>query len=127
MNFAAGWCAVTALGRFDHRKGGQLVFDELQLIIDIPSGATIFFPSALMTHYNLAIGAEEERFSMVRYTAGGLFMFAAAGFRTLKKLRADGETGWKTFREQVAEREVQFVKLFPTETELEAAYKEMCI
>jgi hypothetical protein len=28
-NLPNGWCAVTAFGQFDHRKGGHMVLEEL--------------------------------------------------------------------------------------------------
>ncbi|THU97569.1 hypothetical protein K435DRAFT_580725, partial [Dendrothele bispora CBS 962.96] len=34
LNYIAGWCGVTALGRFDHTKGGHLVLWDLKLVIE---------------------------------------------------------------------------------------------
>lgn len=58
---AIGVCAVTSSGPYDYRKGGHLVLWELGLIVELPPGATVLFPSALITHSNCAIQAGEER------------------------------------------------------------------
>lgn len=76
MNFAPGWCAVTAVGQYDPKRGGHLVLLELGLIIKFPPGATILLPSALITHFNTAIGPSERRRSIVRYSSGGIFLWA---------------------------------------------------
>lgn len=115
MNFAGSWCAVTALGFYDFEAGGQIVFEELKLIIDFPPGATIFFPSALVTHFNLAIREEEERFSIVRYTAGGLFMWVASGFRTQKQFKAEDPLGKARFDAEANNRAGLYATYFPTE------------
>jgi hypothetical protein len=39
-------CVVTALGDFDHNKGGHFILYDLKLIIPFPAGSTIIFPSA---------------------------------------------------------------------------------
>ncbi|THU76661.1 hypothetical protein K435DRAFT_587864, partial [Dendrothele bispora CBS 962.96] len=41
INYIYGWCAVTALGNFDYRKGGHLVLWDLGLVIEFPPGWTI--------------------------------------------------------------------------------------
>lgn len=81
MNLAFGWCAVTALGSFDHTKGGHLVLPELKLAIQFPAGSTLFIPSALFTHYNLPIAEEECRSSFTQFSAGNLFRWIAYGFQ----------------------------------------------
>ncbi|KAJ7829017.1 hypothetical protein B0H14DRAFT_3465980 [Mycena olivaceomarginata] len=48
LNLAWGWCAITALGVFDPRRGGHLVLWDLCLIIQFPPGSTILIPSAIL-------------------------------------------------------------------------------
>ncbi|KAI0043347.1 hypothetical protein FA95DRAFT_1469723, partial [Auriscalpium vulgare] len=36
LNVPYGWCAVTALGSYDHRRGGHLILWELGLVIEFP-------------------------------------------------------------------------------------------
>jgi hypothetical protein len=57
FNWSFGWCFITALGRFDHRKGGQLVLYDLKLVIDFPHGATAAIPSAVCTHGNIPVAS----------------------------------------------------------------------
>ncbi|TRM56376.1 hypothetical protein BD626DRAFT_414082 [Schizophyllum amplum] len=80
-NLAFGFCAITALGRFDPNLGGHLILRELKLVVRFPPGLTIIIPSAILTHYNTAIGAHEKRFSATHYTAGAIFRFVAHGCR----------------------------------------------
>lgn len=81
-NLVWGWCAITALGRFNPDRGGHLILWDLRLIIRFPPGATIFVPSALLVHSNTPIGPGETRSSFVQYSAGGLFRWIDQGFQT---------------------------------------------
>ncbi|KAF7288197.1 hypothetical protein HMN09_01419100 [Mycena chlorophos] len=36
LNLPFGWCAITALGDFDHTKGGHLVLWDLKLVVQFP-------------------------------------------------------------------------------------------
>ena len=81
-NLSWGWCAVTALGDFDHTQGGHLVLWDLCMVIEFPRGSTIFIPSALITHSNLPIQPGECRMSFTQYTASGMFHWVAHGYRT---------------------------------------------
>jgi hypothetical protein len=78
-------CAVTALGTFDSKKGGQLILWDCRLIVEFPSGATILLLSAIVTHSNLPIQKGEKRYSFAQYTAGGLMRWVDNGFQTWKK------------------------------------------
>ncbi|TFK85713.1 hypothetical protein K466DRAFT_437711, partial [Polyporus arcularius HHB13444] len=80
LNFAYGMCAVLALGKFDHKKGGHIILWDAKLIIEFPAGATILLPSAILRHSNVTIARRETRYSLTQYTAGGLFRWVRAGF-----------------------------------------------
>ncbi len=101
-NLPFGWCAITALGRFDYRHGGHLVLWDLKLVIDFPPGSTILIPSAILRHSNTNIGRQERRYSFTQYTAGGLFRWVDYGFRT-------SEEYWKSLsaKEQLAAKQMQ--------------------
>ena len=105
FNIPFGWCVITALGDFDHTRGGHLVLWELKLIIEFPAGSTVFIPSATINHSNIAVQPHERRYSITQYTAGGLARWVACGFKTLKSLAVDGETlamcGTERWREGV--------------------------
>lgn len=81
-NLAYGLCAIVAGGSFDHRRGGHLILHEFRLVLELRAGDTLFLPSAVVTHQNVAIGEGETRTSVVYYSAGGLFRWAAADGRT---------------------------------------------
>lgn len=77
-NLPNGWCPITSLGNFKH--GGQIVLDELKLIIEFPRGTSVYIPSATVTHYTLPVGEGEHRYSMTQYSGGGLFRWVYNGF-----------------------------------------------
>ncbi|KAJ7071611.1 hypothetical protein C8F01DRAFT_1111218 [Mycena amicta] len=81
-NLAWGWCAITALGRFNPDRGGHLIIWCLRLIIRFPPGSTIFIPSTLLMHSNTPIQDGETRSSFVQYSAGGLFRWIDQDFMT---------------------------------------------
>lgn len=87
-NLAVGWCAVTALGNFDYKKGGHLVLWELGLVIEFPAGSTILIPSAAIHHSNATIGEGENRQSFTQYTAGSIFSYVNSGYQTVKAYTA---------------------------------------
>ncbi|KAK7014486.1 hypothetical protein VNI00_019329 [Paramarasmius palmivorus] len=78
-NYARAWCAVTPFGDFNPDLGGHLVFWNLGIAIRFPPGCTILFPSALITHSNLSVQPGETRYSLVQYSAGGLFRWVHNG------------------------------------------------
>ncbi|KAJ7434845.1 hypothetical protein B0H11DRAFT_1756848 [Mycena galericulata] len=81
-NLAWGWCCITALGHFDPDIGGHLILWDLNLVIRFPPGSTIFIPSALLRHSNIAIQQGETRYSFTQFTAGGLFRWVNNGNRS---------------------------------------------
>ncbi|KAJ7040104.1 hypothetical protein C8F04DRAFT_889615, partial [Mycena alexandri] len=65
---AAPWCwvALTALGNFDHQRGGHLIFWDLGRILEFPPGATILLPPLL--RYTVAdIQEGETRYTLAQY------------------------------------------------------------
>ncbi|KAL0562366.1 hypothetical protein V5O48_019721, partial [Marasmius crinis-equi] len=55
LNWAFGWCAITALGEFNPKKSARLVLWEFKLVINFPPGSTVLIPSAVITHSNTRI------------------------------------------------------------------------
>ncbi|KII87535.1 hypothetical protein PLICRDRAFT_112987, partial [Plicaturopsis crispa FD-325 SS-3] len=92
-NVSYGWCAITALGRFDHTLGGHFVLWDLGLVIEFPPGATILIPSAVLKHSNTSIRPGETRYSFTQYCAGGLFRWVYNGFRTDKSINEEIAAG----------------------------------
>ncbi|KAJ7206770.1 hypothetical protein GGX14DRAFT_396703 [Mycena pura] len=107
LNLPFGWCAITALGDFDHTKGGHLVLWELKLIIEFPPGATILIPSATIAHSNVPVDRTEHRCSFTQYTAGGLFRYADNGLRTEAELAVEDP---EMYDKLLAEKDVRWQK-----------------
>ncbi|KDQ26086.1 hypothetical protein PLEOSDRAFT_1015254, partial [Pleurotus ostreatus PC15] len=79
LNLAHGWCGITALGRFDHTRGGHLILWDARVAIEFPPHSTILIPSSAILHSNVAVDSEEVRASFVQYCAGGIFRWVDNG------------------------------------------------
>ncbi|KIO24581.1 hypothetical protein M407DRAFT_76742, partial [Tulasnella calospora MUT 4182] len=88
-NEAAGVCLDYVDGPFDPTEGGHLVFHEAHRIIKLRKGGVILFPSAVVTHENIDIGANENRFSITGYFPGGIRRYLESGGRTLAAWKAE--------------------------------------
>ncbi|KAK0186226.1 hypothetical protein F5146DRAFT_936945, partial [Armillaria mellea] len=86
LNCPYGWCTITALGRFDHRHGGHIILWELKLFIQFPHAATIFIPSATITHSNIPPAEGDSRISFMQFFAGGILRWMDNGFCTEKEM-----------------------------------------
>ncbi|KAI0039169.1 hypothetical protein FA95DRAFT_1504537 [Auriscalpium vulgare] len=115
-NIPYGWCAITALGNFDHTKGGHLILWELKLVIEFPAGSTILIPSSLITHSNTPIQEGETRQSFTQYCAGDLVRWKAYGYRTDKRLRREDPALKRRLDKELPGRWRQAVDLFSTKT-----------
>ncbi|KAF9059398.1 hypothetical protein BDP27DRAFT_1155039, partial [Rhodocollybia butyracea] len=73
QNWPLGWCAITALGKFDPARSAQLILWELKLVIDFPHTSTILIPSAVITHSNTPVADGEAQTLFTQYTAGAIF------------------------------------------------------
>lgn len=85
-NVPFGWCAITALGTFDYKRGGHLILFDINRFIEFPAGSTILIPSSLYRHGNTAVmdeGPDVYRASLTQYCAGGLFRWNHYGFKTV--------------------------------------------
>ncbi|KAJ7861828.1 hypothetical protein B0H14DRAFT_2349798 [Mycena olivaceomarginata] len=86
-NKADGMCLIGALGDFDADQGGHFVCWDYDLIIRFPPGCSILILSAVVTHSNTPIQDGEERFSLIQYSAGGLFHWVDNGFQSDRSWR----------------------------------------
>jgi hypothetical protein len=103
-NLAFGWCAITALGSFDFRRGGHIILWDLGLVIDFPPGSTILIPSAVVWHSNTIIQPSETRYSFTQYAAGGLFRWVSNGFCSDKTFVAKASKQQMRQREEARQR-----------------------
>lgn len=92
LNWAFGWCAITALGRFDAARSAHLILWEWKLVINFPHAATVLIPSAVITHSNTPVAPGDYRTSFTQYTAGAIFRWVSNGCRTEEEVwREDPE------------------------------------
>ncbi|KAF8580510.1 hypothetical protein K439DRAFT_1281358, partial [Ramaria rubella] len=78
-NLAFGLCCVMVFGNFNYRRGGQVRLREAGVTWEVAPGDIFYIPSASITHSNLPIAPEENRYSFTLYSAGGLFSWTANG------------------------------------------------
>jgi hypothetical protein len=127
-NRACGQCVITAAGNYDHTKRGHLVLHEFKLIIQFPSGSTALIPSATVTHSNVPIAANEERFSVTQYAAGGLFRWVEYNHMTEDEFERTDRRGWaattspEACRNRVAAGLSSFSKYSELLSDLKAAF-----
>ncbi|KAJ7838060.1 hypothetical protein B0H14DRAFT_2361914, partial [Mycena olivaceomarginata] len=81
-NKADSMCLISMLGDFDPAQGGHLVCWDYDLIIRFPPSCSILIPSAVVTHLNIPIQVGEEHFSIIQYSAGGLFCWVDNSFKS---------------------------------------------
>lgn len=94
MDLTWGWCAVTSLGSYDHKKGGHLVLWDLKLAVEFPPYSTIFIPSAILSHSNTAVGPTESRSSITQYNSTGLFRWVAFDNSLQGEKKRSGKEWW---------------------------------
>lgn len=97
-NLSGGLCLVSPYGSFDHIKGGHLILHELRLVLSLPTGSFVLFPSALITHENIPISAGETRKAFTAFSPAAIFQWRDNGFARvnegLKEELMDGEFQW---------------------------------
>ncbi|KAL5522154.1 hypothetical protein ACEPAF_7598 [Sanghuangporus sanghuang] len=84
-NLVFGLCAVGVFGAFDHHRSGQLMFQYVDIIMEVAPGDVVFFPSSLLPHRNAPLHAGETRQSMVFYSPGGIFRFVSQRYKSKQK------------------------------------------
>ncbi|KAF8439450.1 hypothetical protein L210DRAFT_3353960, partial [Boletus edulis BED1] len=81
-NLCFALCPIMVLGNFDPKTGGHIVLEELHLVIIFPPGATIFIPSAVITHSNTKIKEGETKYSFTQYAVGMLLSYVQNGMKS---------------------------------------------
>jgi hypothetical protein len=83
-NLAHGICLALPIGNFDHTKGGHIIFHELKMYIELPSGGFVLFPSSIITHQNVGISMNETRRSVTAFSSASIFRWREYGYRLSK-------------------------------------------
>jgi hypothetical protein len=88
-NLAGGICLVSPYGTYSWKKGGHLVLHELKLVLALPPGSFVLFPSALISHENVPIGQKESRRAFTAFSPANLFQWVENGFEPVPILPHD--------------------------------------
>ncbi|KAK7017985.1 hypothetical protein VNI00_018474 [Paramarasmius palmivorus] len=119
-NWAPGWCCVTAIGDYNPDQGGHMVLWNVGLRVRFPPGCSILFPSSVITHSNKPIQAGERQYSIVEFSAGGLFRRVYNGYKTDEELLVGlGQDELKIWGAQRAARWKEEVRMYTKWYELE--------
>ncbi|KAK7018815.1 hypothetical protein VNI00_017510 [Paramarasmius palmivorus] len=110
FNWAFGWCFITALGRFDPSRSGQMILWELKLVVDFPHAATIAIPSAVITHGNTPVAGGDQRVSFTQYSAGPIFRWVENGFRTERQFEEEDPAA---FSDMIARKPMAYKERLP--------------
>jgi hypothetical protein len=89
MNKATGWCDITMMGQYNHKKGGHLILFDIDKITEFSPGSHILIPSAVMQHTNTAIQPHEKHMGFTQYAAGELFRWVDSGLCKLEEVRPE--------------------------------------
>lgn len=81
-NLAYGWCAIQALGDFDHTQGGHLALRELGIVTQFPGGSAIIAPSSVVEHGVTPVTKHETRTSLIHFSPAGIFRHVEYDFCT---------------------------------------------
>lgn len=69
-------CILLVTELADLKKGGQLVLEELRLVLELAPGDIVIFPSTLITHWNLGLGEGQIRSSLAAWCSAANEMWA---------------------------------------------------
>jgi hypothetical protein len=125
LNLAFGWCAVQALGNFDHTKGGHLVLWDLNLVVEFPAGALILLPSGTIAHSNAPVQEGERRVSFTQFSTGGIFRYVDNGFRTVEQLEEQDPVEYERLMAKRASRWAEGLGLLSTLDQLSRTEEEI--
>lgn len=123
-NDPVNWCHITALGRYDHTKGGHIILYNLRLVVEFPPSASILIPSAIVPHGNVPIQEGEVRLVFTQYCPGGLLRWVDAKFQTLKTLGQSDPVAKADFNARLEQRTQSAVRYFSRWDELLADLEE---
>ncbi|KAJ7682140.1 hypothetical protein DFH06DRAFT_978036 [Mycena polygramma] len=94
------WRALTALGNYNARWGGEVILWEEKKVIKFPVGSTFLFPSAFMRYSFTQVNAGEHQFWFSQYSQAGLFRHVENGHRC--EANFDTQSWTKTRRDRDA-------------------------
>ncbi|KAJ7664811.1 hypothetical protein B0H17DRAFT_848388, partial [Mycena rosella] len=70
-----GWRALTALGTYDSRYGGDLVLWDDGFVVRFPPGAIVLFPAALMCYLFVGVRPGEKQYMFSQSSTAGLYQY----------------------------------------------------
>jgi hypothetical protein len=91
-----GWRALTALGNYNPRWGGELILWDEKKVVKFPPGSTFLFPSTLIRYSFTQIRDGESHYTFQQYAQAGLYRYVESGFRSEATFEA---TAWMEERE----------------------------
>lgn len=90
-----GWRAITALGNYNCRYGGDLVLWDEKRVFQFPMGSTVLVPAARMRISFTAVGDDETHYLVSQHTPAGLHRYVVNGY-SHEERRQPRETAHRT-------------------------------
>ncbi|KAJ7079322.1 hypothetical protein C8R43DRAFT_910182, partial [Mycena crocata] len=90
-----GWRALTALGKYASRWGGELILWEEKKVIELPVGSTVLFPAAFTRYSFTQVRAGEYQYWFGQYAAVAPFRYFDNGFQSEQAFE---DSAWKYTR-----------------------------
>ncbi|KAJ7678294.1 hypothetical protein DFH06DRAFT_1121784 [Mycena polygramma] len=101
------WRAVTALGRYQARWGGELILWEEKKVIKFPVGATILFPAAFTQYSFTQVCAGEAQYAFSQYCGAGPFRYVENGYRCEANFDSQAWRATRKAREAMKDRRME--------------------
>ncbi|KAL0564088.1 hypothetical protein V5O48_017968 [Marasmius crinis-equi] len=89
-------------------------FGPQHVILEFPPACTILLPSVILRHENTPVQANETRYSVTQYSAGGIFRYQEYGNRTEEQLRHQDKVLYEKVMGERSERWARMLDMFVT-------------
>jgi hypothetical protein len=110
-----GWRAITSLGTYDSRYGGDIVLWDEGLIVRFPPGTTILFPAALMRYSFVGVQGGEVQYHFAQFSSAGLYRYILNGYVSDRRFESTATKKEMALMEAARRRRVAAgLKMFST-------------
>ncbi|KAJ7607458.1 hypothetical protein DFH06DRAFT_1018547, partial [Mycena polygramma] len=95
------WRALTALGDYNPRWGGELILWEEKKVIKFPPGSMFLFPGCFIRYSFTQVREGEAQYTFGQYAHCGLFRYVESGFRSEAEFEASAWTAEREARDKL--------------------------
>ncbi|KAJ6463771.1 hypothetical protein C8R47DRAFT_992398, partial [Mycena vitilis] len=114
------WRALTSLGSYNPRWGGELILWDEKKVIRFPPGTTFLFPSSFIRYSFTHVREGEMQYAFSQYAHAGLFRFVENGFLSEANFEKTAWSAQKDVRDKV--RDARMVNALGMYSHLDEIY-----